>query len=160
MNGVEVPPLEEGEITIKSPGVFKGYYNRAEETATTLKNGWVYTGDVGYLDEEGYLYFRGRLKEMIKSSGYSVFPEDVEALMNEHPAIKQTAVIGIPDQQKGEIIKAVVVLHPNHSNVTVEELKEWAKNHMAAYKAPKMVEIRESLPATSSGKVLRRLLKK
>ncbi|QHA92175.1 class I adenylate-forming enzyme family protein [Bacillus sp. N1-1] len=159
-NSEEVGPLKEGEIVIKSPGVFKGYYNRPDETAASLKNGWVYTGDIGYIDEEGYLYFRGRLKEMIKSSGYSVFPEDVEALMNEHPAIKQTAVIGIPDQQKGEIIKAVVVLHPNHFNASIEELTEWAKNHMAAYKAPKIIEIRESLPATSSGKVLRRLLKK
>ena len=159
-NSEEVGPLKEGEIVIKSPGVFKGYYNRPDETAASLKNGWVYTGDIGYLDEEGYLYFRGRLKEMVKSSGYSVFPEDVEALMNEHPAIKQTAVIGIPDQQKGEIIKAVVVLQPNHSNTTIEELMEWSRDHMAAYKAPKIIEIRESLPATSSGKVLRRLLKK
>jgi len=159
-NSEEVGPLKEGEIVIKSPGVFKGYYNRPDETAASLKNGWVYTGDIGYLDKEGYLYFRGRLKEMVKSSGYSVFPEDVEALMNEHPAIKQTAVIGKPDQQKGEIIKAVVVLHPNHSNTTIEELMEWSRDHMAAYKAPKIIEIRESLPATSSGKVLRRLLKK
>ncbi|WP_226657656.1 class I adenylate-forming enzyme family protein [Pseudalkalibacillus hwajinpoensis] len=158
-SGDEVGPLGEGEIIIKSPGVFKGYYNRPEETAATLKNGWVYTGDIGYLDEEGYLYFRGRVKEMIKSSGYSVFPEDVEALMNEHPAIKQTAVIGVPDQQKGEIIKAVVVLHPHHSTVSPEALLDWSRDHMAAYKAPKMIEIRESLPATSSGKVLRRLLK-
>ncbi|WP_165996038.1 class I adenylate-forming enzyme family protein [Bacillus sp. Cs-700] len=156
----EVAPLEEGEIVIKSPGVFKGYYNRPDETTASLNNGWVYTGDIGYLDEEGYLFFRGRVKEMIKSSGYSVFPEDVEALMNEHPAVKQTAVIGIPDQKKGEIIKAVVVLQPNHSNTTIEELMEWSRNHMAAYKAPKIIEIRESLPATSSGKVLRRLLKK
>ncbi|MCA0171973.1 class I adenylate-forming enzyme family protein [Bacillus sp. RAR_GA_16] len=159
-SGEEVGPLGEGEIIIKSPGVFKGYYNRPEETAATLKNGWVYTGDIGYLDEDGYLYFRGRVKEMIKSSGFSVFPEDVEALMNEHPAIKQTAVIGIPDQQKGEIIKAVVVLHSNHSTVSPETLMEWSRDHMAAYKAPKIIEIRESLPATSSGKVLRRLLKK
>ncbi|WP_273853586.1 class I adenylate-forming enzyme family protein [Guptibacillus spartinae] len=159
-SGEEEGPLGEGEIIIKSPGVFKGYYNRPEETAATLNNGWVYTGDIGYLDEDGYLYFRGRLKEMIKSSGYSVFPEDVEALMNEHPAIKQTAIIGIPDQQKGEIIKAVVVLYPNHSTVSPETLIDWCKDHMAAYKAPKIIEIRESLPATSSGKVLRRLLKK
>ncbi len=158
-SGDELPPYEEGEIIIQSPGVFKGYYNRPEETAATLKNGWVHTGDIGHLDEEGYLYFKGRVKEMIKSSGYSVFPEDVEALMNEHPAIMQTAVIGIPDQQKGEIIKAVIVLDPNDSNRSIEELLAWAKAHMAAYKAPKVIEIRKSLPATSSGKVLRRLLK-
>ncbi|WP_347549953.1 AMP-binding protein [Pseudalkalibacillus hwajinpoensis] len=155
----EVRANEEGEIVIKSPGVFKGYYNRPDATAATLKDGWVHTGDIGHLDEDGYLYFRGRVKEMIKSSGYSVFPEDVEALLNEHEAIMQSAVIGIPDERKGEVIKAVVVLHPDHNKVSEQELIKWASGHMAAYKAPKIIEIQESLPATSSGKVLRRLLK-
>ncbi len=154
----ELKANEEGEIVIKNPGCFKGYYRRPDATEATLIDGWVYTGDIGHLDEDGYLYFRGRVKEMIKTSGYSVFPEDVEALMNEHPSVMQSAVIGLPDEKKGEVIKAVVVLQPS-SKVSEEELVEWARSHMSAYKAPKTIEIREMLPATSSGKVLRRLLK-
>jgi len=158
--GQEKPQGESGEIIIKSPGVFKGYYNRKDATAETLRDGWVYTGDIGYFDEDGYLYFQGRLKEMIKSSGYSIFPEDVEALLNEHPAVLQSAVIGVPDPVKGEQVKAFVVLREkNKESVTSEELIRWAKENMAAYKYPRQIEILEYLPATPSGKILRKLLK-
>ncbi|WML39833.1 AMP-binding protein [Neobacillus sp. OS1-2] len=158
--GREQPAGKHGEIVVKSPGVFKGYLNRPEATAETLKDGWVHTGDIGYLDEDGYLYFLGRVKEMIKSSGYSIFPEDVEALLNLHPAIRQSAVIGVPDPIKGEVIKAFVVLHDGQrDNLTAADLIQWAKETMAAYKYPRYVEIIDQLPATSSGKVLRKLLK-
>ncbi|WP_053363651.1 AMP-binding protein [Bacillus sp. FJAT-27251] len=158
--GEPVRPGEKGEIVIKNPGVFKGYLNRPDATAETLRDGWVHTGDIGSLDEDGYLFFHGRIKEMIKSSGYSVFPEDVEALLNEHPGIHQSAVIGIPDPIRGENVKAFIVLKPEYTGkITEEEMIEWAKEKMAAYKYPRYVEFIEQLPATSSGKVLRRLLK-
>ncbi len=158
--GEELKPGKQGEIVIKNPGVFKGYWNNPEGTAKTLRAGWVYTGDIGKVDEEGYLYFLGRLKEMIKCSGYSVFPEDVEALLIKHPAVAQVAVIGVPDTVRGESVKAFIVLKQDYKNkVTAEEIISWSKEHMAAYKYPRHVEFRDSLPATGTGKVLRRLLK-
>ncbi|WP_174727059.1 AMP-binding protein [Mesobacillus harenae] len=158
--GEPVGPDEKGEIVLKNPGVFKGYLNRPDATAETLRDGWVHTGDIGSLDEDGYLYFQGRLKEMIKCSGFSVFPEDVEALLNEHPGISQSAAIGVPDQIRGESVKAFIVLKPDYAGrISEEEVIEWAKEKMAAYKYPRYVEFLEQLPATSSGKVLRRLLK-
>ncbi|MFZ0475300.1 MAG: class I adenylate-forming enzyme family protein [Halobacillus sp.] len=147
-----------GEIVIQSPGVFKGYWGRPEATAESLSNGWLRTGDIGYLDEDGYLYFQGRIKEMIKSSGFSIFPEDVEALLKEHPAIGQVAVIGVPDEHKGEVVKAFVIPKPEKV-INESDLKFWAKENMAAYKIPMYVEFRNSLPQTGSGKILRRVLK-
>lgn len=158
--GEEQPPGMQGEIVVRSPGVFKGYLNRPDATAETLKQGWVHTGDIGLLDEDGYLYFLGRIKEMIKSSGYSIFPEDVEALLNLHPHIRQSAVIGVPDPVKGEVVKAFVVLQEEkETEITPDAIISWAKDHMAAYKYPRFLEIRKDLPATPSGKVLRKLLK-
>ncbi|PWA11157.1 AMP-dependent synthetase [Pueribacillus theae] len=158
--GQDLPPGEQGEIAVKNPGVFKGYLNRPDATAETLKDGWVFTGDIGKIDEDGYVYFIGRVKEMIKCSGYSVFPEDVEALMNDHEAILQVAAAGIPDPVRGESVKAFVVLKPEYKGkITERDIIEWSKEKMAAYKYPREVEFLDSLPATSSGKVLRRLLK-
>ncbi|WP_081988259.1 class I adenylate-forming enzyme family protein [Halobacillus sp. BBL2006] len=154
------PQLTEdpGEIVIQSPGVFKGYWNRPEATSETLYNGWLHTGDIGYYDDDGYLYFQGRIKEMIKSSGFSIFPEDVEALLKEHAAVSQAAVIGIPDESRGEVVKAFIILKEDYS-LNESELKEWAKENMARYKVPVQVEFRESLPQTGAGKILRRVLK-
>lgn len=151
---------EAGEIVVSNPYVFTGYWQRPEATRETLREGWVHTGDIGYLDDEGYLFFTGRIKEMIKSSGYSVFPEDVEALMLHHPAIAQSAAIGVPDAKRGESVKLFVVLKPDYvGKVSEEELVGWAKENMAAYKYPRQVAFRESLPTSGAGKVLRRLLK-
>ena len=149
---------ESGEIVLRSEGVFHGYWNNPQATAQTLRDGWVYTGDIGKLDEDGYLTFLGRFKEMIKVSGYSVFPEEVESILMRHPAVMQVAVIGVPDPDKGEIIKACVVLKPGHS-ATPHDISTWSRDHMANYKVPKIVEILSSLPSTGAGKVLRRLLK-
>lgn len=158
--GFEQQAGQNGEILIKSPGVFKGYFNRPEATAETLKQGWVHTGDIGYLDEDGYLFFLGRTKEMIKSSGYSIFPEDVEALLNDHPAIHQSAIIGVPDSKKGEALKAFIVLKEGFENkIASEDIIKWSKENMAAYKIPREVVFVNQLPATPSGKVLRKLLK-
>lgn len=157
--GEPCAPNQSGEIVVRNKAVFKGYWKRDEATAETLRDGAVHTGDVGYFDEDGYLFFTGRIKEMIKCSGYSVFPEDVEALMLDHPAIKQSAAIGVPDDKRGESVKLFVVLNPGHQSVTAEALIEWARGHMANYKAPREIVFIDSLPATGAGKVLRRLLK-
>ncbi|MCC4308959.1 AMP-binding protein [Alcanivorax marinus] len=158
--GQQCAPNQSGEIVVRNKAVFKGYWKRDEATAETLRDGAVYTGDVGYFDEEGYLFFTGRIKEMIKCSGYSVFPEDVEALMLEHPAISQSAAIGIPDDQRGETVKLFVVLKPEYQGkVSESELIDWAREHMAAYKYPRQIAFIDALPATPAGKVLRRLLK-
>ncbi|MFB6467036.1 AMP-binding protein [Cytobacillus sp. Hz8] len=160
VNGAEMPVGQSGEIIVKNPGVFQGYLNRPEATSETLKDGWVYTGDIGYFDEDGYLYFQGRVKEMIKCSGYSVFPEDVEVLLNNHSAIQQSAVIGVPDPIRGETVKAFIVLQDSYKGKISEfDLISWSKEHMAAYKYPRYIEIIDRLPTTPSGKVLRKLLK-
>lgn len=150
---------EMGEITLRSAGNFKGYWNKPDATATTLRDGWVYTGDMGMLDTDGYLTFSGRFKEMIKVSGYSVFPEEVETILIKHPAVRQAAVIGIPDPSKGEVIKAVIVLKPDAGTTTADDIVAWSRDQMSPYKVPKVVEFRTELPATGTGKVLRRLLK-
>jgi len=149
---------EVGEIVMRSAGVFKGYWNKPDATARTLRDGWVYTGDMGKLDADGYLNFIGRFKEMIKVSGYSVFPEEVESILVKHPAVAQAAVIGVPDPDKGEVVKAFVVLKAGQS-ASAADIVAWSRENMAAYKAPREVALIAALPTTGAGKVLRRLLK-
>ncbi|XRC90184.1 AMP-binding protein [Ottowia sp. VDI28] len=156
--GAELPAGEMGEITVRSPGNFKGYWNKPEATTKTLKEAWVWTGDMGKMDAEGYLTFIGRTKEMIKVSGYSVFPEEVEIILIKHPAVAQAAVIAQPDPEKGEVVKAFIVRKAG-ADITADELIAWSRQNMASYKAPRHVSFIEALPATGSGKVLRRLLK-
>ncbi|HPT69703.1 MAG TPA: AMP-binding protein, partial [Syntrophomonas sp.] len=142
----ELPIGEEGEIVLRNPGSMKGYWNKPEATASTLVDGWVYTGDVGRFDEDGYLYWLGRRKEMIKVSGFSVFPEEVEALINQHPAVLENAVIPIPDAKKGEVIKTFIVPKPDYKGkITGEEIISWAKDSMSSHKVPVYVEFREEL---------------
>ena len=158
--GREQPAGQPGEITLRSRGVFKGYWKKPVATARTLRDGWVHTGDMGRMDEEGYLTFLGRFKEMIKVSGYSVFPEEVESILIKHPAIAQAGVVGVPDPAKGEVVKAFVVLKPGLAERPGEaDIVAWAREHMAVYKAPRQVVFRDALPATGAGKMLRRLLK-
>jgi long-chain acyl-CoA synthetase len=159
-SGEERPRGELGEIVLRSLGSFKGYWNKPEATERTLRDGWVHTGDMGKLDADGYLSFVGRFKEMIKVSGYSVFPEEVEKILITHPSVAQAAVIGIPDPVRGEVVKAAIVLKPQaRGNVAAEDLIAWARENMSTYKAPREIEFRDALPATGAGKVLRRLLK-
>jgi len=156
--GREMPVGQQGEIVLRSAGAFKGYWNKPEATAKTLREGWVHTGDMGHIDADGYLTFTGRFKEMIKVSGYAVFPEEVETILIKHPAVAQAAVIGVPDAAKGEIIRAFIVKKPGQE-VQADALIAWARENMSAYKAPKEVRFITQLPATGAGKVLRRLLK-
>ncbi len=154
----DMPTGEVGEIVLTSPGTFKGYWNKPEATAATLRNGWVHTGDMGKLDADGYLTFIGRFKEMIKVSGYSVFPEEVETMLIKHPAVAQAAVIAQPDADKGEVVKAFIVMKPG-ATLDAAALIAWASDNMAPYKVPRAVSFIDALPATGAGKVLRRLLK-
>lgn len=148
-----------GEILIKSPAVFKGYLNKPEATRTAIQNGWLHTGDIGFIDERGHLFFQGRRKELIKCSGYSVFPEDVEVMLVRHPAVSAAAVIGIPDAKRGESVKAFIVLKDEYAGtVTEQDIIAWSKEKMASYKYPRSIEFRESLPQTATGKLLRRVL--
>src|SRR2546427_28918 len=125
---------------------------------TTLFRSWVHTGDMGRIDADGYLTFIGRFKEMIKVSGYSVFPEEVEAILIKHPAVAQAAVIGVPDPHRGEVVRAFIVTRPGRQ-IAAEDLVQWSRENMASYKAPREVRFIEALPATGAGKVLRRMLK-
>jgi long-chain acyl-CoA synthetase len=154
----ELPLGEPGEIALKNPAVFKGYWNHPEATRSTLIDGWLYTGDIGKFDADGYLYLLGRKKEMIKVSGYSVFPEEVELMLNQHPEVAQSAVIGVPDPQKGEVVKAFIVPTPG-DKPSAAAIQAWAKENMSYYKYPVYVEFRESLPTLGTGKLLRRVLK-
>ena len=154
----DLPAGEVGEIVLASPGSFKGYWNKPEATAATLRNGWVHTGDIGKLDADGYLTFMGRIKEMIKVSGYSVFPEQVETILIKHPDVAQAAVIAQPDPEKGEVVKAFIV-RKSGATLDAESLMAWSRDNMASYKVPRAVSFIDALPTTGAGKVLRRLLK-
>ena len=157
--GTELGPNEEGEIIIKSPAMMLGYWNNPEESKAVLRNGWLYTGDTGLMDEDGYLKLLGRTRELIKCSGYSVFPADVEDLLFKHPAVREAAVIGVADPYRGESVKAFIVLKDEYEGrITETELLEWSKENMAAYKRPTFIEFRRELPKSAAGKLLRRIL--
>ena len=141
-----------GEIIIKSPDLAEGYFNNPVETKKSFRNGWLYTGDIGIIDDDGFLYFVGRKKYMIKVSGVSVSPDFVGYIMSRHPAVEEVGVVGVPDVEKGEVPVAFVKLR---HNVNEEELLEWCKKNMAWYNVPKRIIILPSLPLTESGKVRR-----
>ncbi|MBN2156919.1 MAG: long-chain fatty acid--CoA ligase [Candidatus Lokiarchaeota archaeon] len=151
---------EEGEICVKGPQVMKGYYKKTKETAACLRNGWLYTGDVGVVDEEGYLSIKSRIKNLIKYKGHSVYPAEIEAYMYEHPAILDCAVIGIPDPEVGENLKAYVVLKDEYKGkVTEQQIIDWMKDRVAAYKYPRSIQFIQEMPKSAVGKVLHRLLR-
>jgi long-chain acyl-CoA synthetase len=156
----ELPPGEEGEIVVNGPVLFSGYWRNPAESAQTLRDGWLHTGDVGMMDEQGYLKLLGRSKDLIKCSGFSVFPAEVEGLLYRHPAVGEVAVVGVPDSYRGESPKAFVVLKPAfEGQITEQEILDWSKENMAAYKRPRAVEFRSSLPKSGTGKILHRLLR-
>lgn len=155
--GEELPIGEIGELAVKGPQVMKGYWNRPEETSIVLKNGWLYTGDMGTMDEDGFFAIVDRKKDVIIAGGFKIYPREVEEVLFEHPAIKEAAVAGVPDEYRGETVKAYIVLKEGAA-LSERELDVWCRERLAAYKVPRKVEFRESLPKTIIGKVLRRKL--
>ncbi len=152
-------PGEVGELAVKGPQVMLGYHNRPNETADVLtKDGWLITGDIAKMDEEGWTYIVDRKKDLINASGYKVWPNEVEEVLFEHPKVQEAAVIGIPDETRGETVKAFIVLKPSQSS-TREEIRAFCKERMAVYKVPTDIEFVETLPKTMVGKVLRRELR-
>jgi len=154
----EMPAGERGELVIRGPQVMKGYWNKPDETAKVLRDGWLYTGDIALVDDDGYFYIVERKKDMIIASGYNVYPREVEEILFQHPAVQEAAVVGIPDPYRGETVKAFVVLKPQAA-ATAEEVVAFCKDRLAAFKVPKAVEFRAELPKSMVGKVLRRTLR-
>ncbi len=148
---------EVGELAIKGPQVMVGYWNNQEETDNVLRNGWLFTGDIGYMDEDGYFYIVDRKKDMIIAGGYNIYPREVEEVLYEHDAIQEAVVVGMPDPYRGETVKAFIVLKEGHS-ATEEELNQYCRKNLAAYKVPRLYEFRDELPKTVVGKILRRQL--
>ena len=149
---------EIGELIIKGPQVMKGYWNKPDETANTIRDGWLYTGDIARMDEDGFFYIEERKKDMIKTVGENVYPKEIEEVIFKHHKVQDVVVVGIPDEFKGEMVKAYIVLK-NGETSTAEEIIEHCKKNLAKFKVPKEVEFRKELPKTMIGKVLRRVLK-
>ena len=137
----------------------KGYWNKPEETAAVLKNGWLHTGDVGYMDEDGYIYITDRKKDLIIRGGENIYPKEIENILHQHPAVLEAGVIGIPDEVYGEAVKAFVVLKKEGA-VSCEELMNFCKDNMPTYKRPKVMQLMNELPKSAVGKILRRELRK
>ncbi|MGC0211803.1 long-chain-fatty-acid--CoA ligase [Streptomyces levis] len=149
-------PGEVGEIAIRGHNVMKGYYGRPEATAEAIRDGWFRSGDIARKDADGFYYIVDRAKDMILRGGFNVYPREIEELLMTHPAVSLAAVLGVPDDSHGEEIKAVVVKKKNHDDVGEADIVAWAKERLAAYKYPRIVEFRDSLPLTATGKILKR----
>jgi long-chain acyl-CoA synthetase len=152
---------EAGELLVKGPNIMRGYWNRPDETASMFFDDWMRTGDVGKMDEDGYFYILDRSKDMIKASGFNVYPREVEEVLFQHPAVLDVAVVGVPHEYRVETVAAVIVLKPGFepSEAMREDIIAYCKKELASYKVPKIVEFRESLPKTLIGKVLKRELR-
>jgi long-chain acyl-CoA synthetase len=157
-DGSDLPVGEVGEIVIEGPMVVPSYWNKPEETAASIRDGRLHTGDVGFMDEQGWFYVVDRKKDMINASGFKVWPREVEDVLYGHPAVREAAVVGVPDAYRGETVKAFISLSRG-STATGEELVEHCKRQLAAYKYPRSVEILDELPKTATGKILRRQLR-
>jgi long-chain acyl-CoA synthetase len=156
--GAELPPRQVGEICLWSPARMVEYWRRPEETAATLRDGWVHTGDAGFFDEDGYLHVCDRVKDMIIYAGENIYPAEVENALSDHPAVQEVAVIGVPDDRWGELVKAFVVLRPG-ADASPLELISHARTRIAAYKLPRSVDFVSELPRTRSGKVKKQELR-
>ena len=158
VTGADVAPGEPGEIVVSGPMVVPGYWQLPDESAHAIRDGWLHTGDIGKMTADGWLFVVDRLKDMIIAGGYKIFPRDVEDVLYQHPAVREASVVGVPDEYRGETVKAFVSLVAG-ATATPEELIEFCKDRMAAYKYPRAVEILAELPKTTSGKLLRRELR-
>jgi long-chain acyl-CoA synthetase len=156
--GEDVPLGQPGELLIQSPLVMKGYWNDPEETAQVLRDGWLHTGDIAYMDEDGYVFIVDRVKDMIIAGGFNIYPQEVDAVLLKHPQVIDAMAVGIPDEYRGETLKAFVVL-ASDATVTAEDLTDFCRQQLAAYKIPKSFEFRTSLPRSAVGKALRRVLR-
>jgi long-chain acyl-CoA synthetase len=148
-----------GELIVQGPQVMQGYWKAPEATAAALRDGWLYTGDIGWRDEEGYVTITDRKKEMIKFKGFSVAPAQIEALLLEHPAVADVAVIAKPNEEAGEVPKAFVVLRAGHEQQSADELMTWVNDKLATFKRVRELEFINAIPRNPSGKILRRVLK-
>jgi long-chain acyl-CoA synthetase len=159
--GLPVPVGEEGEIAVKGPNVMQGYWNRPDETAAIFKNGWMLTGDIGKMDEDGYFYIIDRVKDLIIASGFNIYPREVEEVLYHHPAVEEAAVIGVPDEYRGETAAAIIVLKPGFepSEEMREDILAYCRKNLTPYKVPKIVMFRDRLPKSLIGKVLKRELR-
>ena len=156
--GVDLGAGPEGEIVVTGPMVVPGYWDNPEASEHAIRDGWLFTGDIGVVDDDDWLYVVDRKKDLINAGGYKVWPREVEDVLYEHPAVREAAVVGIPDDYRGETVKAVISKVPG-AEVTEEELIAFCRDNLAAYKYPRIIEIRDELPRTSSGKLLRRALR-
>ncbi len=155
--GNELPVGKVGELVVRGPNVMKGYYNMPEETSKAIREGWLYTGDLARMDEEGYFYIVDRKKDLVIVGGYNVYPREVEEVLYEHPGVLEAAVIGVPDSEQGEVVKAFIV--PKEEQVEKTELHQFLADRLASYKLPRFIEFLEELPKNSTGKVMKRELK-
>ena len=157
-DGRALPPGEVGEVVISGPQVIPGYWEQPEETANAIRDGELFTGDVGKVDDEGWLYIVDRKKDLINAAGYKIWPREVEDVLYQHPAVYEAAVVGAPDEYRGETVHAFISLKPG-VGVDPDELIAFCREEMAAYKVPRVVEIVDEIPKTTSGKILRRELR-
>jgi len=157
--GADLPPGQVGEVVIKGPMVVPGYWQRPDESAHAIRDGWLFTGDVGKMDPEGWFYIVDRRKDLIIVSGFKVWPREVEDVLYQHPAVASACVIGVPDDYRGETVKAYVTLKRGYEDQTPEALIDFCRGRMAAYKYPRLVEMVDEIPRTVSGKMLKRQLR-
>ncbi len=153
----ELPIGESGEMVLKGPQVTSQYWNNAEETNHALRDGWLYTGDLARMDEDGYFFIVGRKKDMIIASGYNIYPDEVEEVLYQHPAVAEACAFGVPHPYRGETVKTIII-PKNGAQVTKEEIVDWCNERLARYKVPTLIEFRDELPKSAVGKVLRRVL--
>nr|WP_287412334.1 long-chain fatty acid--CoA ligase [Pseudodesulfovibrio sp.] len=158
VGGEPLPPGKRGELVVRGPQIMKGYYNRPDATADVLRNGWLYTGDIATMDEEGYFYIVDRKKDLIISGGYNIYPREIDEVLHSHPMIKEAVSVGIPHETRGEIVKAYVITQPGEE-LSRNDVIAYCREKLANYKVPRKVEFRKDLPKTMVGKVLRRALR-
>ena len=158
--GKDLPQGEDGELWVRGPQVMKGYLNNDKATKETIvEDGWLRTGDIGHFDADGFLYITDRLKELVKYKGFQVAPAELEAELVTHPAISDAAVIGIPDDEAGELPKAFIVAAPGQPAPSLEDIQDYLKDRLAHYKQVRLLEVVDEIPKSASGKILRRMLR-
>ena len=158
VGSVDVGPGNLGELIVRGPQVMKEYFNRPDETASALRNGWLYTGDIAKMDEEGYFYIMDRKKDMVISAGYNIYPREIDEVLHAHPKIREAVAVGIPHASRGESLKAFIVLEEGRT-MTRSEVITYCRQKLANYKVPRQVEFRGDLPKSMVGKVLRKALR-